>query len=112
MAPISEREGEDMLKLRCFPLLLGYLVLLVLPARAAGAVSIEGAPADTGFNVGSTAVIRAAVKGLAGDAGGFTTFADIQYAGGASATSVELDHPPGGGPSGGSAYDTDGPTPP
>src|SRR2546422_5839647 len=60
----------------------GYLVLLVLPARAAGAVSIEGAPADTGFNVGSTAVIRAAVKGLAGDAGGFTTFADIQYAGG------------------------------
>src|SRR2546422_5012346 len=46
----------------------GYLVLLVLPARAAGAVSIEGAPADTGFNVGSTAVIRAAVKGLAGDA--------------------------------------------
>ncbi|PYV08189.1 MAG: hypothetical protein DMG23_14215, partial [Acidobacteria bacterium] len=80
-----------MLKLQCFPLLLSYLVLLVFPARVAGAVSIEGAPADTGFNVGSTAVSRAAVKGLAGDAGGFTAFADIQYAGGASVTSVEMD---------------------
>ena len=111
MAPISEREGDDMLKLQCFPLLLSYLVLLVFPARVAGAVSIEGAPADTGFNVGSTAVIRAAVKGLAGDAGGFTAFADIQYAGGASVTSVEMDHRAGGSLSGEIHYEADWPIP-
>ena len=30
-------------------------------------ISIEGAPADSGYNVGSVATIRATVKGMAGE---------------------------------------------
>jgi len=59
-------------------------------ARADG-ISVEGAPAGSGFNVGSMATIRATVKGFAGDAHGYNVFAEIQYAGTTSTTSVQMD---------------------
>jgi LmbE family N-acetylglucosaminyl deacetylase len=54
-------------------------------------ISIEGAAADSGFNVGSVATIHATVKGLAGDAGRYAVFAEIQYAGTTSTTSAQMD---------------------
>ncbi len=54
-------------------------------------ISVEGAPADSGFNVGSIATIRARVKGLGGDVGRYVVFAQIQYAGTTSTTSVQMD---------------------
>jgi LmbE family N-acetylglucosaminyl deacetylase len=54
-------------------------------------ISVEGAPADSGFNVGSVATIRATVKGLAGDVGRYAVFAQIQYAGTTSTTNVQMD---------------------
>jgi LmbE family N-acetylglucosaminyl deacetylase len=54
-------------------------------------ISIGGAPADSGFNVGSVATIRATVKGMAGEASRYAVFAEIQYAGTSSTTSVQMD---------------------
>ena len=54
-------------------------------------ISVEGAPADSGYNVGSVATIRATVKGIAGDARRYAVFAEIQYAGTTSTTSVQMD---------------------
>ena len=51
----------------------------------------DGAPADTGFNIGSVATIRATVKGLTGDVRRYSVFAEIQYAGTTSTTSVQMD---------------------
>ena len=73
---------------------IGWLaiILTVLTAGAslaAAAVSVDGAPADTGYNLGSTAVFRATVKG-AGEPSRYTVFADVRYAGSTSSTRVEL----------------------
>ena len=54
-------------------------------------ISIGGAPADSGFNVGSVATIRATVKGMAGEASRYAVFAEIQYAGTSSTTNVQMD---------------------
>jgi LmbE family N-acetylglucosaminyl deacetylase len=78
---------------------LRNLFLLVLMAaflsssRAAlgDEISVEGAPADSGYNAGSVATIRATVKGIAGDARRYAVFVEIQYAGTTSMTSVQMD---------------------
>lgn len=54
-------------------------------------ISIEGAPADTGYNVGTVAVIRATLKDVEGDPHRFAVFANIQYVGTTAETSVEMD---------------------
>jgi LmbE family N-acetylglucosaminyl deacetylase len=54
-------------------------------------ISIGGAPADSGFNVGSVATIHATVKGMAGEASRYAVFAEIQYAGTSSTTNVQMD---------------------
>jgi len=54
-------------------------------------ISVEGAPADSGFNIGSQATIRAAVKGISADPHRYNVFAEIQYVGTTSTTSVEMD---------------------
>ena len=54
-------------------------------------LSIEGAPSDVGYNVGSIATLRATVRGLAGDVSQYAVFADIQYVGTTSVSSVQLD---------------------
>jgi len=70
------------------------LILAFLPtwsAARADEITVEGAPADSGFNIGSVATIRATVKGLAGDVRRYDVFAEIQYAGTTSTTSVQMD---------------------
>ena len=66
-------------------------LLTASSAARADEISVQGAPADTGFNIGSVATIRATVKGLAGDVRRYSVFAEIQYAGTTSTTSVQMD---------------------
>ena len=70
--------------------LVSALLTASIAARA-DEISVQGAPADTGFNIGSVATIRATVKGLAGDVRRYSVFAEIQYAGTTSTTSVQMD---------------------
>src|SRR5439155_6447573 len=60
-------------------------------ALGAEAVSIEGAPADTGFNVGSTAEINAELQGVSTDPSRYAVFAEIQYVGTTAVASVQMD---------------------
>lgn len=69
---------------------LGVLALNSRPA-AAGSISIAGGPTDTGFNIGGVATVRATVRGLSGEASRYAVFAEIQYFGTASTTSVQMD---------------------
>ncbi len=66
--------------------------LSCLTARSLGAesLSITGGPADTGYDVGSTATIRATLKGVAGDPARYAVFAEIQYVGTTAVASVEM----------------------
>ena len=54
-------------------------------------VSVDGAPADTGYNVGSVATIRATLGGIEGDPKRYALFANIQYVGTTAQASVEMD---------------------
>jgi LmbE family N-acetylglucosaminyl deacetylase len=74
-------------------------VLAILVSAAAPAwyaISIQGAPVETGYNLGSAAVFRATVNGIE-DASAYAVFADVQYAGSTSSTSVELAREAGAG---------------
>jgi LmbE family N-acetylglucosaminyl deacetylase len=83
--------GDDVNGLR-FSRVTGICVLLVACSPlSASAISIEGAPADTGFNVGSEATIRATLRGLPGDPAGYAVFAEIQYVGTTAVTSVQME---------------------
>ncbi len=75
---------------KCFCLVLLCVFFLVPKPLRAQSISVEGAPADTGFNVGSVAAIEATVKGVTDDASRYAAFADIQYVGTASVTSVQM----------------------
>jgi LmbE family N-acetylglucosaminyl deacetylase len=57
----------------------------------AESVTLEGAPADTGYNVGSVAVVRARLKGLSGDPKRYAAFAEIQYVGMTALTNTQMD---------------------
>jgi len=73
------------------------LWLLTFAATPAwSAISIQGAPVETGYNLGSAAVFRARVSGIR-DASAYAVFADVQYAGSTSSTSVELAREAGSG---------------
>lgn len=63
--------------------------------RALATVTVQGAPLNTGYNAGSAARIRATLNGAA-DASRYAIFADIEYAGSAKPTHVELKRAPGG----------------
>ncbi len=64
---------------------------ITLPGRLAAApVSIAGAPADSGYNVGSVAVVRASIEGIT-DPDRYAVFADIQYVGTSAVVSMEMD---------------------
>ncbi len=71
---------------------------LIAGGPVRGAVSIDGAPTDTGFDVGSEAAFRVSVEGLTGEPGRYAAFAEIQYAGTTSVTSVQMDRVEGGAP--------------
>jgi len=74
-------------------LLLVFMAAFLWTSHAALGyeISVEGAAADSGFNVGSVATIRATVKGIVGEASRYAVFAEIQYAGTTSTTSVQMD---------------------
>ena len=57
-------------------------------------ISVEGGPMDVGFNSGTFAYLHAAVRGLTGQPKRYVVFAEIQYYGTTSSTSVELDRVP------------------
>jgi len=66
--------------------------LLLASSRILGAdLVIEGAPADSGFNVGSVATIRASIRGITGDPSRYAVFAEIQYVGTTAAANVQMD---------------------
>lgn len=68
------------------------LALLLAPSRIlSAAISIEGAPADSGFNVGSVAPIRATIRGVTGDPSRYAVFAEIQYVGTTATANVQMD---------------------
>jgi LmbE family N-acetylglucosaminyl deacetylase len=77
---------------------VAYGLFLAGQALGVDSVSIEGAPTDTGYNVGSEAAIHATLKGVSGDAARFVVFADISYVGTTAVSSVQLDRQPGGQP--------------
>jgi LmbE family N-acetylglucosaminyl deacetylase len=68
--------------------------LLMSQALWGAEISIEGGPADTGFNVGTLANLRATLRGVTGDAKRYVVFAEIQYFGTTSTTSVQMDQLP------------------
>jgi LmbE family N-acetylglucosaminyl deacetylase len=73
--------------------LAGILFLCSGPLRGAE-ISLEGGPMETGFNSGTFAYIHATVHGLAGQPKRYVVFAEIQYYGTTSNTSVEMDRLP------------------
>lgn len=83
---------------KCF--LLSLLGGLIFSARllAADQISIRGAPADTGFNVGSVATLRATLKGVTGDVSRYIVVAEIQYMGTTTIVSLPMDRQTEGGP--------------
>jgi len=73
--------------------LAGILFLLSGPLLGAE-ISVEGGPMETGFNSGTFANIHATVHGLAGQPKRYVVYAEIQYYGTTSNTSVEMDRLP------------------
>jgi LmbE family N-acetylglucosaminyl deacetylase len=80
-----------MLSRNFFLLVLIAVFLSTCGTAIADEISVEGAAADSGFNIGSVATIRATVKGMGGDVRRYAVFAEIQYAGTTSVTSVQMD---------------------
>lgn len=74
-------------------------------------ISVEGAPTDTGFNLGALANIRATLRGVTGDAKRYAVFAEIQYYGTTSTTSVQMNQLPQTR-AGVAEYEVDWPIPP
>jgi LmbE family N-acetylglucosaminyl deacetylase len=73
--------------------LAGVLLLFSTPLCAAE-ISLEGGPMETGFNTGTLAYLHATVRGLTGQPKRYVVFAEIQYYGTTSSTSVEMDRLP------------------
>jgi LmbE family N-acetylglucosaminyl deacetylase len=73
--------------------LAGALLLISGPLCGAE-ISVEGGPMDTGFNSGTFAFIHASVHGLTDQPKRYVVFAEIQYYGTTSNTSVEMDRLP------------------
>ncbi len=87
-----------MSKLKRWSTILCCAVVWMYGPSLRGAVNIDGGPTDSGFDVGSEAGVRVSVSGLAGEPGRYAAFAEIQYAGTTSVTSVQMDRVEGGTP--------------
>ncbi len=90
--------------------LAGGLLLMGQPLWGTE-ISVEGAPTDTGFNLGALANIRATLRGVTGDAKRYAVFAEIQYYGTTSTTSVQMNQLPQTR-AGVAEYEVDWPIPP
>jgi LmbE family N-acetylglucosaminyl deacetylase len=69
--------------------LAGGLLLMGRPLSGAE-ITLEGAPMDTGFNIGTLANIHATLRGIPGEGSRYAVFAEIQYYGTTSTTSVQM----------------------
>ncbi|HEV2425442.1 MAG TPA: PIG-L family deacetylase [Terriglobia bacterium] len=69
-------------------ILIFSALFLSVPFARGFALTVHGAPADTGFNAGSPAVIRATISGAAG--GQYAVFAELKYAGSSETNRIEL----------------------
>jgi LmbE family N-acetylglucosaminyl deacetylase len=66
--------------------------LLLAPViLSAETLTVEGAPSDSGFNVGTAAGLHATLKGVTGDPSRYAVFAEIQFIGTTAVASVQLD---------------------
>ncbi len=90
MSGTSFRKGANMFRMRY--LILPAALLLINSAQTwAQAVTVEGAPIDTGFNVGTVAGFHVSLKGASMDPTRYAVFAEIQYVGTTTVASVQLD---------------------
>lgn len=80
-----------MIKPKYFCVLATSLFFLLPATLAAGPLSVEGAPSDAGYNVGTAASFHATLKGVKGDPSRYAVFAEIQYMGTTAVSSVQLD---------------------
>ena len=98
MGSILANHGDNMTrKIKSCAFVLSVFFLTALHCNA-NPISVEGAPADTGYNVGSAALIRATLKGVSGDPSRYALFADIQYVGTTAETNVQMDRKSQGAP--------------
>jgi LmbE family N-acetylglucosaminyl deacetylase len=79
-----------MAKLKFFAI-AASLVMLSSTALRAQSLTVEGAPTDSGFNVGTVAGLQVTLKGASGDPARYAVFAQIQYIGTTAVASVQLD---------------------
>jgi LmbE family N-acetylglucosaminyl deacetylase len=82
---------ESMSKSKYLSVFILSLVLLAPESGPAAQIVVEGAPSDSGYNVGTAASFRVTLKGVEGDASRYAVFAEIQYIGTTAASSVQLD---------------------
>ncbi len=68
-----------------------FLGLLLVARLDAQTITIDGAPSDSGFNVGSVATFHATLKGVTGDPSRYAVFAEIQYIGTTAVSTPQLD---------------------
>ncbi|HEV2350895.1 MAG TPA: PIG-L family deacetylase [Terriglobia bacterium] len=80
-----------MIRHKYFQLAVLSIPFFAMRVGNAKPILIEGAPADTGYNVGTVAIIRATLKDIEGDPHRYAVFANIQYVGTTAETSVEMD---------------------
>jgi LmbE family N-acetylglucosaminyl deacetylase len=111
MSGIPANNGDNMTRQKIFCIMALNVSLFAASRCDAQPISVEGAPADTGYNVGSAALIRASLKGVAGDPSRYALFANIQYMGTTAQTSVEMDRKSQGA-SGEWRYEAEWPIPP
>jgi len=78
---------------------------------AANSVTVEGAPVDSGYNVGTLATIRATLTDSSGDAARYVVFAEIQYMGTTATVNVQMDRQPESSQPGVARFETSWPIP-
>ena len=75
--------------IRSFALFAAF-VLFMCGGLRAQSLTIEGAPTDSGFNIGTPAGIRATLRGASSDPARYAVFAEIQYIGTTATTNFQL----------------------
>src|SRR5574341_379450 len=88
---VRGRDSQRERKMRTRKYLIAALWVFFETCALQAAITVEGAPGDAGFNVGSVATLRGSLRGVSGDASRFVMFADIQYLGTTAVSSVQLD---------------------
>jgi LmbE family N-acetylglucosaminyl deacetylase len=89
--PLLKAKGDYMTRQKISWMVLPGILILAVQVAVGQKISVDGTPADTGYNVGSVALIRATLKGVSGDPSRYALFANIQYVGTTAEASVQMD---------------------